>query len=286
MRLVSHDITVSTTDAQKEQGVHSFDISKDGVFQQTVKVTSDFNPMLAQDPTVMSIGTLLTLLNQAVAGGVAVPNTHAAMWRGIAQNTRNSAGALQMSQYLVNIETAEVGSLDLTFNFHPGLSVDPEVKLLTFKRSRELYTRESYVELFQLLQHIQFNFTCEGDQLVIDIYNQNPFFDVAAEKCVDTWVTARTTTDAVITIGGGKMLGYYAYPNFIIPADVTDRAEHIKTVLDKFLPEGCVSRIDDLGIPTIFIEQVGETPAPIDSIQSALYQAAYTLENAFVGPQN
>lgn len=286
MRLVSHDITESTTEDQTATGVQTFDLSKDGVFQQTLKVTSDFNPVLAEDPTVLSIGTLLTLLDKATQKGLAVPNTHSAVWRAIINNTRNSIGAHNFSQSLVNSETAPVGSLDITVRFHPALrELNPEEQIVEVKRSRELYTRESYVELFQLLQHIQYSFTCEGDQLVIDVYNPNPFFTMAAEQVVDSWITKNSTTDAIISLGGGKMAGYYAYPNFLL-GEPESRAETVEAVLRKQLPETVGIRIDTLGIPTLFIEQDAEKAVSIDTIQNALYKAAQALESDFIGPQN
>lgn len=286
MRLVSHDITESTTEDQTAKGVQSFDLSKDGVFQQTVKVTSDFNPVLAEDPTVLSIGTLLALLDKATQKGLAVPNTHATVWRAIIQNIRSSRGAHEHSQSLVNSETAPAGSLDIVVRFHPALrELDPNEQTVEIKRSRELYTRESYVELFQLLQHIQYSFVCEDDQLVFDVYTPNPFFFKAAEELVDSWITKNSTTDAIISLGGGKMAGYYAYPNFLLGEPET-RAQTVEALLRKQLPESVSITIDTLGIPTLFIEQDAEKSVSIDTIQNALYKAAQALESDFIGPQN
>lgn len=286
MRLVSHDITESTTEDQKAIGVQSFDISKDGVFQQTIKVTSDFNPVLAEDPTVLSIGTLLALLDLGTQKGLAVPNTHAAAWRAIINNVRTAKGAHEHSQSLVNTETAKTGTLGITVNFHPSLQgLDPNDQIVVVKRAPETYTRESYVELFQLLQHIQYSFQCDGNELVIDVYNPNPFFKAEAEKVVDTWITKNSTTDAIITLGGGKMAGYYAYPNFIL-GDAETRAETVVAALRKHLPEEVGITIDTLGIPTVFVEQDAEKSVSIDTIQNGLYLAANALESEFIGPQN
>lgn len=275
MKLQSHEVTLLTPETAKTTGEYSLQLTR-GEEVIDLRVGNDF-ATVSTEPDVISVGTLITALAKVMAAGVQVPQTHAAAWRAIHSGVGNVSQAYQYSVTQQELESAELGTLDLEFVFKSEQSGEVHATLdnaKTITVAKADFKLNSYRTLVNRLGQYRHFYSVVDGVLKIQLY-VSPYTLQQAERVV----SALVAMDGCYTlkINNQDQCVY----SVVFPAYLVSSTDALIELLAK--------RTNVESYPEVTVDGFTLTIAPgvdFDNYLNGAYNALGGLEAAYAGAEN